>query len=265
MNSTATQAPTGSSYFLLASPYQAWTTDYVHKKVKAFYGTYVIYFSCLFVLLFLVDKASYKGTSIKSLSAKLAESAEASKHYAHVTMTLTSEFLEELKGLTKDELRSEFGSVKADVTGRIQSKLGIFPTVGKVTSITKDIVTAVATIQGNGKETDEDKNDTSTNVKKNANEKNSSSPTIVTAVVTKEGNTTVIRIKENAPEKRRMYKRIKRLQVKAWTSAKKEALLQEARDGALRIDDTELESRPSFSSKIIDRLTSVSVSEYKPW
>lgn len=264
MNSTATQAPTDSSYFLLASPYQAWTTDYVHKKVKAFYGTYVIYFSCLFVLLFLVDKASYKGTSIKSLSAKLAESAEASKHYAHVTMTLTSEFLEELKSLTKDKLTSEFGSVKADVTGRIQSKLGIFPTAGKVTSITKDIVTAVATIQGNDKETDENKNDdTSTNVKKNAKEKNGSSPTIVTAVVTKEDNTTIIGV--NASEKRRMYKRIKRLQVKAWTSAKKEALLQEARDGALRIDDIELESRPSLSSKIIDRLTSVSVSEYKPW
>lgn len=141
-------------------------------------------------------------------------------------MTFTSEFFSELKGLAKSELTNRLDSVKSDVTDRLQSKL-----------------------------------DTSSS---NYMPTNNSPTGMVTAFVTKEGNDTVMYVKKNA--QKYASKRIKRLQARARTAAKREILLQEAREGVLRIDDTELEEpRTSFSSKIIDRLASVNVNEYKPW
>lgn len=95
---------------------------HVKGKVEAFYGIYVLYFSGLFLLLFIIDKATIKGKTIKSLAAKLAEAAEASKVYKDEKMDLSSDFIDTLKDLAVSGVEAQIGQ---SITQKIGNRFSI--------------------------------------------------------------------------------------------------------------------------------------------
>lgn len=217
-----TQAPTDSSYFLVASPFEAWTPVYIKRKVEAFYGTYVIYFSGLFLLLFIIDKATIKGKTIKSLSAKLAEAAEASKVYKDEKMDLSSDFIDALKDLAINEVESQLSNKKHSITEKFERKFN------------------------------------KRHISNHSNE-------LDAAIITTAGSNMILGTESY------ICKHISRLRSKKQLASKKQAIIQDLKEGVLRIDDTNednvlrigAEEELRVSSTLSEAISKFD--ELKPW
>lgn len=220
-----TLAPTDTSYFYIASPFETWTPEYVHQKVQAFYGNYVIYFSGLFLLLFIIDKATIKGKTLKSLSAKLAESSEASKIYKREKIDLSSEFLDALKDIVKTEIEADLETTKDSVESKA---------IGTLNRSAGHRLTLSNNACDIGK-------------------------AVISNVISETGKTVAISTETF------VCKHIKRLRSRAGMALKRKVIIEELKEGVLRIDDMDTSPHANLADKLVEKLSFSAVDDYKPW